>query len=122
MADLPCSGLGVLGRKADIRYRITEEECIKLAGLQREILKVVRQYVKPGGILLYSTCTINPGENEENTAWFLSEFPEFCLERQQQILPQKGRNDGFFLARFRKKEDSQRFQGTEAENPDRNEG
>lgn len=104
MADLPCSGLGVLGRKADIRYRITAEECRKLAALQREILKVVRQYVKPGGILLYSTCTINPGENEENTAWFLAEFPEFSLEKQQQILPQKGRNDGFFLARFRKKE------------------
>lgn len=103
LADLPCSGLGVLGKKSDIKYRITEADCRELAALQREILHVVRQYVKPGGILLYSTCTINPGENEENTAWFLKEHPEFHLERQQQLLPEKGKNDGFFLAKFVKR-------------------
>lgn len=100
IADLPCSGLGVLGKKADIKYKVTREACKDLAALQREILDTVCQYVKKGGILIYSTCTINPGENQENTAWFLREHPEFSLEKQQQILPEKGICDGFFLAKF----------------------
>ncbi len=58
--------------------------------------------MKPGGKLMYSTCTINPAENEENVTWFLEEHSEFRLEMQQQILPGKGRNDGFFLAKLRK--------------------
>ena len=52
--------------------------------------------------LLYSTCTINPAENESNTAWFLQEHPQFRLEKQQQILPQKGKQDGFYLAKLHK--------------------
>jgi len=100
IADLPCSGLGVLGKKSDIKYKMTAENCRELSALQKEILHTVQQYVKPGGILMYSTCTINPGENEENVAWFLKEHPDFRLERQQQILPQKRRNDGFFLAKL----------------------
>lgn len=102
VADLPCSGLGVLGRKPDIKYRVTPEDCRELCALQREILHTVQQYVKPQGILMYSTCTINPMENEENVRWFLEEHPDFGLERQQQILPVKGKNDGFFLAKLRK--------------------
>ena len=102
IADLPCSGLGVLGRKADIKYRMTREDIRELCRLQREILHTVQQYVKPGGKLMYSTCTINPAENEENVTWFLEEHSEFRLEMQQQILPGKGRNDGFFLAKLRK--------------------
>lgn len=102
VADLPCSGLGVLGRKPDIKYGITPEDCRELGALQREILHTVQQYVKPQGILMYSTCTINPMENEENVRWFLKAHPQFELERQQQILPEKGRNDGFFLAKLRK--------------------
>lgn len=102
IADLPCSGLGVLGRKADIKYRITQQACEQLAVLQREILGIVQQYVKPGGILIYSTCTIQRAENEENVAWFLQKYSEFCLEEQRQILPKKGENDGFFLAKLRK--------------------
>lgn len=102
IADLPCSGLGVLGRKADIKYRITRQACEELAALQREILGIVQQYVKPGGILIYSTCTIHRAENEENVSWFLQQHSDFCLEKQQQILPKKGENDGFFLAKLRK--------------------
>ncbi len=102
VADLPCSGLGVLGRKADIKYRVTMEDCHALCELQQEILHTVQQYVKPQGILLYSTCTINPMENEENVKWFLKEHPDFRLERQQQMLPGRGQNDGFFLAKLQK--------------------
>ena len=102
VADLPCSGLGVLARKADIKYRVTLEECRKLRDLQRQILHTVQQYVKPQGILIYSTCTINPMENEENVSWFLREHADFRLELQRQIWPGKGKNDGFFLAKMRK--------------------
>ena len=100
IADLPCSGLGVIGKKPDIKYKMTSEKCQELAVLQKEILHTVQHYVKAGGVLMYSTCTINPQENEDNVRVFLKEHPEFVLERQQQILPKKGKNDGFFLARL----------------------
>ena len=57
LADLPCSGLGVLGKKTDLKYRMSREQQQELAALQRKILSVVQAYVKPGGILIYSTCT-----------------------------------------------------------------
>lgn len=103
IADLPCSGLGVIGKKPDIKYKMTEEKCRELAGLQREILHTVQHYVKPGGVLMYSTCTINQEENEENVRWFLQEHGDFIVDTQEQILPQKGKNDGFFLARLVRK-------------------
>ena len=61
IADLPCSGLGVLGKKTDLKYKATAEGCRQLVRLQREILSVVHQYVKPGGTLVYSTCTNQSG-------------------------------------------------------------
>ena len=64
IADLPCSGLGVLGRKPDLKYRVTKEDLTELQKLQRSILQVVKDYVKPGGRLVYSTCTINRGETK----------------------------------------------------------
>lgn len=116
IADLPCSGLGVLGKKPDIRYRVKEEDLESLAELQREILKVVWQYVKIGGCLIYSTCTINPEENENNVKWFTSQFPfeleAFnadmpCISDEEkkngmvQIFP-KENTDGFFIARLKR--------------------
>ena len=71
IADLPCSGLGVIGKKSDIKYNMTEEKQKELVKLQRDILSVVCKYVKKGGTLIYSTCTINPEENEENFRWLL---------------------------------------------------
>lgn len=120
IADLPCSGLGVLGKKTDLKYKATEEGCRQLAKLQREILSVVSRYVKPGGTLVYSTCTINPAENMDNVHWFLQEYPHFglsdihgrlCEELQKdvvedgclQLLPGVHQSDGFFIACFRKK-------------------
>lgn len=102
IADLPCSGLGVLGKKPDLKYRMSETQETELSKLQREILSVVSRYVKPGGKLLYSTCTIHRGENEENTSWFANEYPEFTLIREKQLLPGKDRTDGFYIAVFRK--------------------
>lgn len=119
LADLPCSGLGVIGKKTDIRYRMSQEQQGELAKLQREILDTVQAYVKPGGTLLYSTCTINPEENEENAEWFLENYPfeavslEACLPEKYagetgakgyvQLLPDVHGCDGFFIAKFRRK-------------------
>ena len=101
LADLPCSGLGVIGRKADIKLRLTEDDLTELAELQRQILEVVSQYVKPGGILIYSTCTVNRKENQENAEWFQENHPfeEIC---ERQFLPGQEECDGFYLAVFRK--------------------
>ena len=123
LADLPCSGLGVLGKKPDIRYRVLRESMAELAGLQREILGVVWRYVRPGGVLIYSTCTINPMENQENAAWFLDTFPfeaeplpgifrgftdeESIRSGMCQLLPGRRGNDGFFIAKFRRKQETE---------------
>ncbi len=115
LADLPCSGLGVIGRKKDIKYRMSPESLLELVKLQRQILGTVWRYVKPGGVLIYSTCTINPGENEENVGWFLERYPfhleslSSCLPQELsgegesgmlQLLPGIHKSDGFFLARL----------------------
>ena len=119
LADLPCSGLGVLSKKTDIKYRMSKEQQQELQELQRKILSTAEAYVKPGGTLVYSTCTINRGENEENVRWFLSHFPyeavslDDCLPEELrsettkqgylQLLPGVHQCDGFFIAKFRRK-------------------
>ena len=118
LADLPCSGLGVIGRKKDIKYKITPEALEELAALQRSILAVVSRYVKVGGTLMYSTCTVNRGENEDNMRWFLENFPfepvsleavlpsglgpETARQGYVQLLPGMHACDGFFFAKFRR--------------------
>jgi 16S rRNA (cytosine967-C5)-methyltransferase len=102
IADLPCSGLGVIGRKKDIKYKMTLEKEAELVALQREILKNAVRYVKPGGTLLYSTCTIHKAENEENVRWLSEQYPELEVELQKQIFPGEEGNDGFFVARMKK--------------------
>lgn len=124
IADLPCSGLGVLGRKTDLKYKTSLEQAQALSVLQRQILDVVWRYVRPGGTLIYSTCTIHPAENEENVRWFLKEHSEFALEDLQglvsgvpedcisgscclQLLPGVHDSDGFFIARLVRKKKMQ---------------
>ena len=119
LADLPCSGLGVMGKKRDIKYKATQESLAELAALQRKILDVVWQYVKPGGVLVYSTCTVNPGENQEIVEWFTANYPferedmspflpealkEEGREGWLQLLPGIHESDGFFLARLRRRQ------------------
>lgn len=118
IADLPCSGLGVIGKKRDIKYRMSMESMENLVALQREILTTAVQYVKPGGVLLYSTCTIHQKENEEMAKWVADNF-EFELEDMTtylpqmphmetakdgylQLLPKVHETDGFFFARLRR--------------------
>lgn len=102
ICDLPCSGLGVMGKKTDIRYKMTPEKQGELVQLQREILQTVCSYVKRGGTLVYSTCTIHTGENEENVEWFLQEHPEFTLVSREQMFPGDCGNDGFFIAKMKR--------------------
>lgn len=100
LADLPCSGLGVLRKKPDIKYRMSADAQQELAALQRKILDTVCAYVKDGGTLIYSTCTVNREENEDNAKWFAKEHPEFELVQMRQIFPEQELMDGFFLAKF----------------------
>lgn len=104
IADLPCSGLGVIGKKTDIKFNMTQEKIDTIVLLQRSILDVVCAYVKPGGVMIYSTCTIQKAENSENIVWFLTKHNEFKLISQEQIRPKAGSNDGFYIAKLEKKE------------------
>ena len=116
IADLPCSGIGIMAKKPEIRYRMSAENQKELVKLQQEILEKVHRYVKPGGILMYSTCTINKEENENQARFLcekygfvpaLDEVPEGLAEAVQeggflQLLPGIHECDGFFIARLRK--------------------
>lgn len=100
IADLPCSGLGILRKKTDIKYKMSSKQQQELVLLQRKILDTVFPYVKCGGTLIYSTCTIHRGENEENVQWFVDKHSEFVLEEMHQIFPKEHLGDGFFMAKF----------------------
>ena len=120
LCDLPCSGLGVIGRKRDIKYHVTEKQLSELAQLQKRILRSAAPYLKEGGVLIYSTCTINEGENGE-IARFIQEELGFTPDplsghlpgdlpgingNQIQLLPHVHGTDGFYLARFKKTKDT----------------
>ena len=104
IADLPCSGLGIIGRKPDIKYNVTYEKIKELALLQRKILSTVWEYVKKDGILIYSTCTVTPEENAENTEWLVNNYPFELIGKPEQIMPQDGTGDGFYIARLKRTE------------------
>ena len=104
ICDLPCSGLGIIGRKPDIKYNVTYEKIKELALLQRKILSTVWEYVKKDGILIYSTCTVTPEENAENTEWLVNNYPFELIEKPEQIMPQDGTGDGFYIARLKRTE------------------
>lgn len=118
--DAPCSGLGVMGKKSDLKYHVTEEGIMELATLQKKMLSVAAQYVKPGGILMYSTCTMTKEENQDNREWFLKTY-DFSPARIEEELPEQLRcvtggegflqlvpgihdTDGFFLSKFKRNE------------------
>lgn len=102
LMDVPCSGLGVMGKKRDIKYHVTAESLVELEALQKKIVSASWRYVKPGGVLLYSTCTVRKEENEDMCKWIGKELP-FELETCRQFFPGEDDCDGFFYARFRRK-------------------
>lgn len=114
----PCSGMGIMGRKNDMKYRLQEEQLKELECLQRTMFQVVSQYVKPGGLLIYSTCTINPKENIDNATWFASQEGFHLESMNQHLIDCVGKDtmkdgylqllqgidsrDGFFIAKLRR--------------------
>ena len=115
ITDVPCSGLGIIRKKPDIRYK-NLEEMAQLPALQRKILENQAAYVKPGGILMYSTCTVLRRENEDVVNAFLADHQNFCLEPLDlpegfpknetgmlTLIPGEYDTDGFFICRLRRK-------------------
>ena len=112
LCDVPCSGLGVIGGKPEIKYK-SPADFKRLPEIQRRILGNAKNYVKAGGRLVYSTCTVLPEENEENVKAFLAENPEFVLENitlsgktfdgMITFTPDNGITDGFFIARMKRR-------------------
>ena len=119
LLDIPCSGLGVIGKKPEIKYRLDETSLAELDVLQKEIVDTVWDYVKPGGTLVYSTCTIRKNENEEMVSYITSQYPYesvslddvLCQNLRNEdtkkgyltLLPSE-KSDGFFIAKLVRKE------------------
>ena len=98
LLDVPCSNTGVLRRRVDARWRLQKADLLDLVKLQREILEVAATCVKPGGRLVYSTCSIDPEENLEQVQRFAEDDPDFSLGETKQILPFVDDTDGAFTA------------------------
>ncbi len=103
LADVPCSGLGVIGRKPDIKYNVTENDIEELVPIQKRILQNAGAYVRPGGRLCYSTCTVAREENKGNTEAFLRDNDDFEIIYEKQLLQGVDDCDGFYICVFRKK-------------------
>ncbi|MCE5304704.1 16S rRNA (cytosine(967)-C(5))-methyltransferase RsmB [bacterium] len=95
LADVPCSGLGTISKKPDIKWKREIEDIRNLAKIQKKIIENAARFVKPGGVLLYSTCTIEPEENMNIVNEFLSHHSEFNLDPAEKYLPEKVCADGF---------------------------
>ncbi|NEO97310.1 MAG: 16S rRNA (cytosine(967)-C(5))-methyltransferase [Symploca sp. SIO2E9] len=120
LVDAPCSGLGTLHRRPDIRWHITPEKVKELAELQGEIIAQAATWVKPGGILVYATCTLHPQENEAVIQSFLETHPHWQIEPPPdsvlvsfskpqgwlQVWPHRHQMDGFFMVRLKRQESS----------------
>ncbi len=102
IADVPCSGLGVIGHKPDIKLRLKESDIGSLIPVQRAILENAVRYTKEGGFVVYSTCTADRAENDDNLKWILDRHPELGICRVTQLLPGLDQSDGFFIALIRK--------------------
>ena len=120
LLDAPCSGLGFLAQKPDLKLRVTEDSIRELISVQEKLLDTVCGYVRPGGILVYSTCSILKDENERQAERFLQRHPEFVETDLPDSIPEKYRArrarglqlleyrdglEGFYLIRMRKKDD-----------------
>ena len=102
LVDAPCSNTGVLRRRVDLRWRVKPGEIEELARTQQALLSEAAAQLKPGGTLVYSTCSLEPEENESVTEEFLDGHPDFKLESQRQLLPMVDGVDGAFVARMTK--------------------
>ncbi|MGI6607959.1 MAG: 16S rRNA (cytosine(967)-C(5))-methyltransferase RsmB [Erysipelotrichaceae bacterium] len=102
LLDAPCSGLGTLRHKPEIKITITPEDLDNLADLQKRLLKTAALMLKENGILLYSTCTLNKKENEKQVEWFLKEHKNYNLISEETVFPFNYDSDGFYIAKLTK--------------------
>jgi 16S rRNA (cytosine967-C5)-methyltransferase len=100
LVDAPCSNTGVMRRRVDVRWRIRPAELDRLRSLQANLLHRSFLQLKPGGILVYSTCSLEPEENTEVVQQFLAEHPSFRLEYEREIVPIEQGVDGAYVARL----------------------
>ncbi|MDF2675233.1 MAG: rRNA ((967)-C(5))-methyltransferase, partial [Clostridiales bacterium] len=115
LIDVPCSGIGIIRKKPEIKWTKNLKQLKEIIKIQRDIMSSGAKYVKIGGVLLYSTCTLNKKENENNVKWFLSNFPNYSIQELfygeldniiydkygVTILPNEYM-DGFFIAKFKR--------------------
>jgi 16S rRNA (cytosine967-C5)-methyltransferase len=104
LIDAPCSGIGVLRRNPDSKWKLEPEFVENIIKTQEEILENYSQLVKPGGKLVYATCSIFPSENEKQVHSFLKNHPEFIFEKEQKVSPAKSGFDGFYMALIKRVE------------------
>ena len=101
LIDAPCSNTGVMRRRVDLRWRISPEEILRLRQTQLDLLKLAATKLKPGGVLIYSTCSLEPEENSEVIKEFLREHDNFKLESERQLFPFADNADGAYVAKLR---------------------
>jgi 16S rRNA (cytosine967-C5)-methyltransferase len=102
LIDAPCSGMGTLGRKPEIRWRLKPADLGRMGLGQRAILKQWTPFLKAGGRAVYAVCSLEPEEGKETIAAFLAEHSDFALEDERELVPEPGAGDGFYLAILRK--------------------
>jgi len=102
LLDVPCSGLGTLRRQPDIKWRLTKDRLNQLQETQAQILRKFSPLLRKDGLLVYSTCSLLPSENQHQISSFLNEHPAFILEDQKTLTPATGGHDGFHMARLRR--------------------
>ena len=100
LVDAPCSNTGVMRRRVDLRWRIQPEEIERLRAAQLDLLKQAATQVKPGGVLVYSTCSLEPEENGEVVKQFLNDHTDFKLECERELLPFVDNVDGAYVAKL----------------------
>jgi 16S rRNA (cytosine967-C5)-methyltransferase len=103
LVDAPCSNTGVMRRRVDVRWRLTPDDFARMAAEQLRIVRAVVPLLKPGGVLVYSTCSMEPEENEEAMGMIRTEFPFLHLDDQKSVMPFREEFDGAFAARLIRK-------------------
>jgi 16S rRNA (cytosine967-C5)-methyltransferase len=102
LLDVPCSGLGVLRRNPDAKWKLKPEFIQTILGVQREILQNYSKMLKKGGLMVYATCSILPDENERQVQYFLANHPEFTLLAERKTTPARDQMDGFYMATLKR--------------------
>lgn len=100
LLDVPCSGLGVIRRRPDLKQNRAPEDFESLNAAQRSILEACWRYVKPGGVLVYATCTFEKCENGDMVRWFIEKHPAFTIVEEKQFFPHIDHTDGMYYCKM----------------------